>query len=461
MSISTQQHLPFPATDVFDWFSRPGAFERLAPPWQPVHILSEAASLRDGEAVLRMPLGLRWVARHRPEGFRAGERFEDRPAAAGPRSWPLSLLPWEHIHEVMDDGAGGCVVSDRVTTPIPAVALRDMFDYRHRQLDDDLRAHARARRAGWESRTIAVTGASGLVGTALSAFLSTGGHRVLRLVRRQATRPDEIEWDPHQPDPRTLEGVEAVVHLAGEGIAGRFTHEHVRRVRESRVEPTRALARAAERAGVSTFVCASAIGFYGADRGDELLAEDATSPSAPRELLAGIVREWEAAAANAGGQMRVVNVRTGLVQSAAGGGLALIRRLGTLGLAGPLGPGTQWQSWISADDLVEVYHRALWDESLVGPVNAVAPHPVRQRDYARTLASVLHRPGVFPTPAWGPEIIFGSDGARELVLASQRVDDAALRARAHEFRFTDLESALRHTLGRARPAPGNPSPPGR
>ncbi|MFI5779835.1 TIGR01777 family oxidoreductase [Nocardia sp. NPDC051570] len=432
--------------EVFGWFGRPGAFRRLAPPWQPVEVESEAESLADGRAVLRLPGGLRWVARHESEAYDPPRRFVDRIAVDGAASAPIGkLLPWRHIHEfeVVDDRHTRVI--DRVDTPIPAAALRSMFDYRYRQLADDLAAHARAAASGFGPATIAVTGASGLVGSALTAFLTTGGHTVIRLVRHTPTTVDERQWDPHNPAAGLLDGVDAVVHLAGASIAGRFTAEHKHVIAESRIGPTRALAECAAAAGVSSFVSASAIGYYGADRGDEILDETA---SRGEGFLADTVAAWEAAGDTSG--VRVVLVRTGIVQSPRGGTLRLLRPLFAAGLGGRLGAGRQWQPWIGIDDLVDIYHRALWDTDLCGPVNAVAPQPVRNSEYARTLARVLHRPALLPVPKFGPALILGGEGVEELALASQRVVPAGLTAAGHRFRDEDLESALRHVLGRTR-----------
>src|SRR5699024_8912226 len=238
---------------------------------------------------------------------------------------------------------------------------------------------------------IAVTGASGMVGSALCAQLTTGGHRVVRLVRGDPRGPGERRWDPDGPAPGLLDGTDAVVHLAGAPIAGRFTDAHKAAVRDSRVGPTRRLAQAAARAqnGPGVFVSASAIGYYGHHRTGELLDERA-SPGA--DFLAGVVREWEDAAepaAEAG--LRTVQVRTGIVQSPLGGTLRLQRPLFTAGLGGRLGSGRQWLSWIDLDDLVDIYHRALYDARLRGPVNATAPGAVTAAEHARTLAGVLRR----------------------------------------------------------------------
>ncbi|QBS40938.1 TIGR01777 family oxidoreductase [Nocardia sp. CS682] len=448
MGIECSSVVAAPRSEVFEWHARPGAFARLAPPWQPVSVLAEADSLADGRAVLGLPGGLRWVAKHDPARYDPPQRFVDRIAVDGLGSLPAGLLlRWRHTHdfEVVDDTHTRVV--DRVESPVPAFTLRPMFDYRYRQLADDLAAHADAARAGFAAKTIAVTGASGLVGSALTAFLSTGGHTVLRLVRH-APQAGERQWNPDDPAPDLLDGVDAVVHLAGASIAGRFTDEHKQAIVDSRIGPTEQLARLAARAGVPTFVSASAIGYYGYDRGDDRLPEDASRGDG---FLADVVDAWEAAtSAAADGGVRVVKVRTGIVQSPRGGTLRLLRPLFATGLGGRIGDGEQWLSWIGIDDLVDIYHRALWDNSVSGPVNAVAPQPVRNSEYTHVLAGVLRRPALLPVPEFGPALLLGGQGARELAAESQRVVPAVLDKAGHRFRTPDLASALKHLLGRTR-----------
>jgi uncharacterized protein (TIGR01777 family) len=430
--------------EVFDWHARPGAMRRLVPPWQPLSVLAEADSLRDGRAVLSLPGGIRWAAQHVPEDYLPPYRFVDRLD-----STPLSaVLPWRHDHRFATLG-DATEVLDRVDTPVPERLLRATFRYRTRQLADDLAAQRRARALGSRPLTIAVTGSTGTVGSALVPYLTTAGHRVIRLVRRDPGDVDERRWDPAKPASGLLEGVDAVVHLAGAGIAGRFTAAHRRAVRDSRIEPTRKLADLAARTGVAAFVCASAIGYYGPDRGDEMLAES-DPPGAG--FLAALVSDWEdAAAAAERGSTRVVQVRTGLVQTPRGGLLRLQRPIFAAGLGGRLGPGEQWLSWIAVDDLLDIYHLAVVDRRLSGPINAVAPEPVRGKNFAATLARVLHRPGVLAVPAPALELVLGDQGAHEFALAGQRVVPAVLAGRGHEFRWPTLDPALRHLLGRAAP----------
>ena len=436
-----QLDLPDPVDVAFDWHRRPGGLARLLPPWQSVRIIRESGSLRDGTAVLGLPAGRTWVAQHQPS-----EYVEQRTFADELTSRPF-LLPvrWHHRHDFQPH-ANGSTLIDQVESKMPDALLRRMFAYRHRQLADDLTAHRRF--AELPRLTVAITGSSGLIGSALAPFLTTGGHRVIHLVRRPPRTPDERRWDPAHADVAALEGVDAVVHLAGAPIAGRFTEEHRRQIRSSRIEPTQLLAEAAAAASVPVFVSASAIGFYGADRGDEVLTEGSDPGDG---FLADVVRDWEAAArfgAKPGSSMRSVQVRTGIVQSPRGGALRLQWPLFAAGLGGPLAGGDQWISWVGIDDLVDVYLKAILDEHVCGPINAVAPHSVRQRDYAATLGRVLGRPAVVPTPRIGPRLLLGAMGEREVAAASQRVDPAALLGGGHVFRFPELEPALRHLLGR-------------
>jgi uncharacterized protein (TIGR01777 family) len=414
-----------------------------------MRVIAETDSLSDGRAVLGLPGGLRWVAQHQPSEFDPPHRFVDVLSSSGVRSLPPRVIGWwRHTHDFSDGPTAGTTrVHDRVDTTVPGAGLRSTFVYRHRQLADDLAAHRDAAEVGAGPLTVAVTGASGLVGTALSALLSTGGHRVIRLVRHAPTGDGERRWDPTQPAADLLAGVDAVVHLAGESIAGRFTAAHRAAIRDSRIEPTRLLAECAAQTpdGPRVLVSASAIGYYGFDRGDELLTEDG---SRGQGLLADVVADWEQATAPAAAAgLRVVTVRTGIVQAADGGTLKLMRPLFAAGLGGRLGSGRQWLSWIGLDDLLDVYYRAIYDDRLVGPVNAVAPNPVRNNDYTSALAKVMHRPAVLPVPAFGPRLLLGEQGARELAEASQRVSPDKLAALGHRFRQPLVTEALAHQLG--------------
>ncbi|MGB2813225.1 MAG: TIGR01777 family oxidoreductase [Mycobacterium sp.] len=454
MGIEYASVVAHPLDKVFAWHTRPGAMRRLVPPWQPMRVVKETESLADGTAVLGLPAGLRWIARHDPAGYDPPYQFRDVLSSDGVMTLPPRVIGWwRHTHRFSDAGRGTTRVHDIVDTTVPAVALRSTFAYRHRQLAEDLAAHSDAASAGARGLTVAVTGSSGLVGTALSAFLSTGGHQVIRLVRGDPVNDGERRWVPSQPAGDLLDGVDAVIHLAGESIAGRFTASHRRAIRDSRIEPTRRLAEVAAATGgrLKTFISASAIGFYGYDCGDTVLDEN--SPRGDG-FLAEVVADWEAATAPAAAAgLRVVRVRTGIVQAAAGGTLKLLRPLFATGLGGRLGSGRQWLSWIGLDDLLDVYYRAIYDDRLTGAVNAVGPEPVRNSDYTKALAATLRRPALVPVPSIGPRLLLGKQGAAELAEADQRVRPAMLEELGHRFRQPTVRDALAHQLGRD-PAPG-------
>jgi hypothetical protein len=296
---------------------------------------------------------------------------------------------------------------------------------------------------------VAITGSSGLIGAALSRRLRADGHDVVPVVR---TRPEagQIGWDPAggRLDPADLNGVDAVVHLAGAGIGDkRWTDDYKRTILESRTEPTSLLAAsiaaADDRPGV--LLSGSAIGFYG-DRGDEVLDEG----SAPGTgFLSEVVEKWEASteAAEAAG-VRVVHLRTGIVLSASGGALKKQLPLFRFGLGGRMGSGRQWQSWISIDDEVAAIIHLLGAD-VSGPVNLTAPNPVTQATFADTLGDVLGRPTFLPIPRFGPRLALGGELADALLFSGQRVQPGVLAADdAFEFAHPDLEAALRHLLDR-------------
>ena len=297
---------------------------------------------------------------------------------------------------------------------------------------------------------VVISGASGLIGGALAGALAADGHAVGRLVRPgPAVRLGDVAWDPTagRIDAAALEGADAVVHLAGESIAaGRWTAARKRAIRDSRVGGTRLLAEAVAglRRPPRVLVSASAVGYYG-DRGDEPLTE----ASAPGQgFLAEVAVAWEAAAEPARrAGLRVVHPRIGLVLAAAGGALPKMLTPFRLGLGGVIGDGRQQVSWIALDDLVSVLRHLLTTDSLAGPVNAVAPAPVDNRELTRTLARVLGRPALLPLPASVVRLVFGEMGLA-LLLASARVLPARLEATGFRFRNPTLEAALRAVLGR-------------
>ena len=294
---------------------------------------------------------------------------------------------------------------------------------------------------------ILISGASGLLGSALTRALRAAGHRPVALVRR-APRAGEVQWDPNQPlDPAKLAGFDAIVHLAGKNIAGRWTEDLKREVLQSRVHGTLTLATAAARSYRETghprvFLCSSGAGYYG-DRGDELLTEES---SAGQGFLAEVCQQWEAATAAADeAGVRVVNLRTGVVLAREGGALKPMLPPFRLGLGGRIGSGKQYWSWIALDDEIGAMQFILQNESLRGPVNAVGPTPVRNAEFVHALGEVLHRPVIFPLPAWVIKTLLGEMG-EELLLTSARVVPAKLSAAGYRFAHSELQDALRTAL---------------
>jgi uncharacterized protein len=292
---------------------------------------------------------------------------------------------------------------------------------------------------------ILVSGVSGPIGAALLPSLKSRGYEVTRLVRGAATGEDQISWDPGQPiAPDTVSGFHAVIHLAGESIVGRWTDEKKKKIRDSRVAGTSALAQALANATQrpQVFVCSSAIGYYG-DRGNEVLNEQSAPGSG---FLPDVCREWEAAtqaAVRAG--IRTVQMRTGVVLSPKGGALGKMLTPFKMGLGGKIGNGQQWMSWIDVQDMVGAIHHILESQLLQGPVNMVAPQPVTNTEFTQTLASMLSRPAIFPVPGLVVKLAFGEMG-ETVLLGSQRVEPTQLVTSGYPFRFSDLRASLENAL---------------
>jgi uncharacterized protein (TIGR01777 family) len=446
--------VPAAATRVYAWHARPGAFERLRPPWTSVEVIEREGTIESGRVRLRMKLGpvpCEWVAEH-SRGV-PGQEFFDRQVR-GP------FRRWEHLHRFVALDANQCRMEDRVDydPPLPLSALpkflgqepleaslRRMFAYRHRVVRGDLAVHGRL---SAKPLRFLVSGASGLIGSALCAFLTTGGHSVTRLVRRPPRGADEAFWDPQRPELAlgAEQRFDVVVHLAGANIAnGRWTTERKAAITASRVEGTRHIAEALARLQHKprVLVCASAIGFYG-DRGSEAVDEEAARGQG---FLAEVCDAWERAskAAEAAG-IRVVKLRIGVVLTAAGGALAQMLPLFRAGLGGRVGNGRQYMSWIAIDDVLSAILHCAVTENLHGPVNAVAPAAVTNAELTRTLARVLHRPALLPVPAPALRLVLG-EMAQELLLSSTRVWPRRLIESGFSFQYAELESCLRHQLG--------------
>jgi uncharacterized protein len=296
---------------------------------------------------------------------------------------------------------------------------------------------------------VAITGSTGLVGSEVVTVLSAAGHEVVRLVRRvPAPGEKAVRWDPAkgEVDAAGLEGFDAVIHLAGENVgSGRWTAARKAAIRDSRVNGTRLLCDTL--AGLArppkALVCASAIGIYG-DRGEELLTEESPPGTG---FLTEVCREWEAASAPTVQKgIRVATLRIGVVLSPKGGALSRMLPLFRAGLGGVIGSGRQYVSWVALDDLVGIVLHALQSGELRGPVNAVAPLPVTNREFTEALGKALSRPTLLSVPAFALRLALGGEMADALLLASARGVPRRLEETGYRFRFPDLPAALRHLL---------------
>jgi uncharacterized protein (TIGR01777 family) len=438
---------------VFAWHERPGALERLTPPWGDVTVEKKEGGIQDGaRVVLRVrqgPASFSWDLRHRD--FERNRQFRDEQVS-GP------LKSWTHTHRFLPREGGGCVLQDEIELEAPLglpvgpgfikKELDRLFAFRYRRLEQDLSRHAR--HAHRPRLTVAISGASGLIGSALRHFLTTGGHRVLSLVRdRRGMGPGDVFWNPSTGDieAEKLEEADAVIHLAGASIGqNRWTEARKKVLRDSRVRSTDLLARtlAGLRSGPRVFVSASAVGFYG-NRGDERLHE-ASGPG--RGFLAQLTRDWEAAARPAErAGLRVVRLRAGVAISPRGGALGQMLLPFKLGAGGRLGSGRQYFSWIDLDDLVALYAHVLFEDSLEGPVNGTAPNPVSNATFTSALGRVLGRPTLLPVPSLAVKAIFGQLG-EEALLWGQRVVPAKAMATGFPFHAEGVEDSLRFQLGK-------------
>ncbi len=445
-----------PVEEVFRWHERPGAFERLTPPWEKVEVLERAGGLENGARfALRLragPFKVPWVLEHRD--FERDRQFRD-VQVSGP------FARWEHMHRFEEDGRL-CDMQDRIEYTLPwgplgellgdrfvKTELERLFIYRHRTIKHDM---ARHRAVSSTPLRILVTGSSGLIGSSLVPFLTTGGHRVVRLVRAPPAgvlQEETLLWDPAagRLDAAALEGFDAVIHLAGESLVGfRWTEARKARIRDSRINGTQLLCNtlASLKKPPRVLLSASAIGFYG-HRGSEILHEESAPGSG---FLAGLCRAWEQATKPAADRgIRVVHLRTGVALSPAGGALGAMIVPFLFGLGGPFGDGWQFMSWIAIDDVIGAIHHALVTDSLAGPVNVVGPYVAMNRDFAKTLGAVVGRPAFVRVPAFAARVAMG-DVADELLLASARVEPRKLLDSGFIFHYPELEGALRHVLGR-------------
>ena len=436
---------------VWAWHLRPGALTRLTPPFESSQVIASGGVAEGARVEVRAEIlpgvATVWTMEH--HDVVPPDHFRDR-MLRGP------FDRWEHLHRFERLSATRTRATDEITWQLPLGALgaiadgmvrtrlERMFAFRHATLAADLAEQARG--AGRALR-IAITGARGLLGQQLTPFLTTAGHTVTALVRGEP-QPGEVRWDPAGNwDASPLDGYDAVIHLAGESIAGaRWSEARKARIRGSRIDGTRSLTTALAKLPhpPKLFISASAMGIYG-DRGAEELTERSTLGT---DFLGEVAQGWEEAATPlAVTGARTVHLRFGVLLSPAGGALGKMRPAFLAGAGGRLGTGKQYMSWLALDDAVYLVHRALFDDRYSGPINAVAPDAPTNAEFTEVLGKVLHRPTLFPVPALALTTLFG-EMAHAAILASQRVVPARLRELGFEWRYPELEGALRHLLGK-------------
>jgi len=447
--------IPAPVHEVFSWHSRPGAIQRLSPPWDPLRIISVSNGILPGSRVVMSlqagPVPFTWEALH--TRYEKNRLFEDIQVR-GPFS------SWTHVHAFFEDEKRCTLLEDRISYALPfhpmgtfvlnrlvEEKLSRIFNFRHKTTMDDILFH-RAYDLKPGTRFL-VSGASGMIGSSLVPFLTTAGYRVWRLVRRRADpAKNEIFWDPAKAkiDAKLLEDFDAVIHLSGENIGrGRWTNEKKKRIIESRVMPTLLLAEtmAGLKKPPMVFISASAIGFYGNRSG--ILSEE-NGPG--EDFISDVCKKWEAAAKpaiNAG--IRTVFPRIGVVLHPAGGALKKMLPLFSIGLGGRIGHGRQFMSWIGMDDVLSAMVHITARPEIRGPVNLVSPLAVTNEHFAHTLARVLRRPLGPPVPEALITALFGEMG-KETVLSSTRVRPKVLMDTGYTFRHPELKQMLCHVLGR-------------
>ncbi|MBJ09623.1 MAG: TIGR01777 family protein [Euryarchaeota archaeon] len=465
MTISTYKselEVPVPVDQLFSWHENPGAFERLTPPFEPVKVKKRKGGIDGGEVHLQMNLGpipLPWVARH--HDYIKNEQFLDEQVSGPFASWNHA-----HLFEKINDESSK--LTDEIDYKLPfgtigktfggAFAeqkIKQMFAYRRNITKNDLVSQSRY---SGSPLNIAVTGGSGLIGSQLKPYLTTAGHSVENIVRGRPQK-GELSWNLENRTISNLSDKDVVVHLAGEPISKPlggmiplpWTKWKRNEILKSRVEGTKLISEhiASLNNPPKVMICASAVGYYG-DRGEELLSESEESGD---DYFSHVVSEWEKAAQPAiDAGIRVVFLRIAPVMSPLGGALQVLGNAARLGSSPPVAGGKQWWSWISLDDVVDVIYHSIINEKLSGPVNVASPNPVRQKEWASTLAKVIWGrfgplTGLIPVPGFALKTVLGEFGD-VLALSSIKIDSSKLLDSGYKFRFENLEDCFRHLLGK-------------
>lgn len=444
--------IPCTARELYDWHGRPGAFERLSPPWQTTEIVSRKGGIETGSEIhirlKRFGLSSDWVAQIRDH--QEGRMFEDTQLK-GP------FTKWTHRHEFLETVSDKSQLSDSIDYVVPGGALGELlgggfvsselkrlFRYRHQITKRDLATAMAFRNSPrWK---ILISGGYGFTGRRLGDFLKSQGHSVSVLSRDP--RPGDVAWDPgkEEIDVGALKGFDAIIHLAGENLAsGRWTESLKKRIYNSRIDSTALLVDAISglEKPLKAFICASAVGYYG-DCGDRWVTESENPGSG---FLSDVCVDWEKAAlAGESVVEKVIRLRTGIVLDPSDGALARMLLPFKLGVGGAFGSGQQWMPWIALEDWIgAVHHLMLKGDS--GAYNLSSPSPLRNKAFGKTLASVLNRPALLDIPAVALKLALG-EFAEEGLLSSCRAQPQGLLESGYEFQYPELGDALRLVLGK-------------
>jgi len=458
-----ETRIPVSQQQLYDYHASGGAFERLIPPWDQIQIQQWkggdatkmlAATEQFGdismgtEVHLKVgpsPFAVNLVAKHTDHSNPSG--FVDEQIR-GP------FARWRHQHRFVSNGDGESVLIDELDFQAPFFGLFDWlvtpkientFQLRHQRTLMDLTRFEQYAHHG--AKKIAISGSSGLIGRNLSAFLRAGGHQVFHLVRRFPKKGNEIQWDVENQtiDTKALEGMDAVIHLAGESIDSRWTKNKKKRIYDSRVNGTTLLsdALASLTNPPEVFISASAVGYYG-NHATNVATEESSSSF---DFLPKVCMAWEAAADSArDAGIRVVHPRMGVVLSGQGGALKKMLPAFQSCVGGRLGTGKQWMPWVALEDVLGIMLPLLFDERITGPVNVVSSKPVRNEEFTKVLGKVLRRPTVIPVPAFAIKTLFGEMG-QTLLLEGRNVKPGVALSINYPYMFADLEDALRFELG--------------
>ena len=457
--------VPISAQKLYEWHASGGAFERLKPPWDNVRVVSwqggeKTSHLTSQEQFGDISMGaqvcislkqsfvkMQWTAQH--VAHKEGEFFVDRQI-----SGPFSF--WEHHHRFIPIDNHSSFLEDEIHYKMPLHPigniglpfmrrkLESMFAYRHEITKRDVISYNRYNDHS-KSLRIAITGASGLIGRKLVAFLRGAGHNIFPMNRRKKGEKNEIIWSSDGFDASPLEGMDAVIHLAGESIASRWTKKKKKRILESRVHGTRTVAEAISQLKnpPKTFISTSAIGFYG-NREEEELDENSKKGQG---FLSDVCEQWELSAQKArDAGIRVVHPRIGIVISGQGGALGPMILPFSCGLGGPMGSGDQFMSWVSIDDILDLFLWVLHDTTIEGVVNFTSPNPVNNTEFARQLGKAVHRPAFLPAPAFALTMLLG-EMAQGLILDGAKVVPRKALDKGFVWRYDELKDVFYHELG--------------